>query len=46
MGRLPTAIELRVRCDLRNDRLGNRVRLEQERVRYQVVQKVVFPLHR
>ena len=32
--------------DLRNDRLGDRVRLEQERVKYQLVQKVVFSLHR
>ena len=32
--------------DLRNDRLGDRVRLEQERVKYQLVQKVVLSLHR
>jgi hypothetical protein len=32
--------------DLRNDRLGDRVRLEQERVKYQLVQKVVLALHR
>jgi len=32
--------------DLRNDRLGDRVRLEQERVKYQLVQKAVLALHR
>ena len=32
--------------DLRNDRLGDRVRLEQEKVKYQLVQKVVLALHR
>jgi hypothetical protein len=32
--------------DLRNDRLGDRVRLEQERVKYQLVRKVVLALHR
>jgi hypothetical protein len=32
--------------DLRNDRLGDRVRLEQERVKYQLVQKVVLSLRR
>jgi hypothetical protein len=32
--------------DLRNDRLGDRVRLEQERVKYELVQKVVLSLHR
>jgi hypothetical protein len=29
-----------------NDRLGDRVRLEQERVKYQLVEKVVLALHR
>jgi AcrR family transcriptional regulator len=32
--------------DLRNDRLGDRVRLEQERVQYQVVEEAVLALHR
>jgi hypothetical protein len=32
--------------DLRNDRLGDRVRLEQERVKYQLVEQVVLALHR
>lgn len=32
--------------DLRNDRLGDRVRLEQERVMYQLVRKVVLALRR
>ncbi len=32
--------------DLRNDRLGDRVRLEQERVKYQLVQEAVLALHR
>jgi hypothetical protein len=31
--------------DLRNDRLGDRVRLEQERVKYQLVEEVVLALH-
>jgi hypothetical protein len=31
---------------VRNDRLGDRVRLEQKRVKYQLVQKVVLALHR
>jgi hypothetical protein len=32
--------------DLRNDRLGDRVRLEQERVQYQLVEQAVLALHR
>ena len=31
--------------DLRDDRLGDRVRLEQERVKYQLVEEVVLALH-
>ena len=31
--------------DLRKDRLGDRVRLEQERVKYQLVEEVVLALH-
>ena len=31
--------------DLRNDRLGDRVRLEQERVQYQRVEQAVLALH-
>jgi hypothetical protein len=31
--------------DLRNDRLGDRVRLEQERVQYQLVEQAVLALH-
>ena len=31
--------------DLRNDRLGDRVRLEQERVQFQLVEEAVFALH-
>ena len=33
-------------ADLRNDRLGDRVRLEQDRVKYQLAQKVILALHR
>jgi hypothetical protein len=32
--------------DFRNDRLGDRVRVEQERVKYQLVEQVVLALHR
>jgi hypothetical protein len=32
--------------DLRNDRLGDRVRLEQEKMKYQSVEQVVLALHR
>lgn len=32
--------------DLRSDRLGDRVRLEQERVKYQLVEQAVLALHR
>jgi len=32
--------------DLRNDRPGDRVRLEQERLKYQLVEQVVLALHR
>jgi hypothetical protein len=32
--------------DLRNDRLGYRIRLEQERVKYQLVEQAVLALHR